>query len=165
MSPLERVRYLRRLRMPAHSKLVLYTVTSHANPLGSCWLLQSTLAEETGLGVRTIGRAVHFLNKHGLLIHVRHGYKASTFHLTLEAFDLARQRSATVAEYNRPYWPIEVTTPMKRKTVARPPKERMCKCGAILGDGYACIMCHKHRESVPGIRRVLPAHHNPTLGA
>ena len=108
MSPLERFRYIRSLRMPGIPKSVLWCIASHADKTGVCWLLQSTLAEESGFSTRSVRSAVAFLNVRGLLIHIRHGHHASTFQLTLEAFKSVKSRPAPGADYNRHDVPTEV---------------------------------------------------------
>ena len=159
MSPLERFRYIRTLRMPGIPKAVLWCIASHADRQGFCWLLQSTLSAESGFSIRSVGAAVDLLNTRGLLIHVRHGHHASGFHLTLDAFRAAKSRSAPGAEYIQQDVPTEVA-PMKRKARRIAATERRCTCGFALGDGWDCIPCHKYRESHPGITRVLPT--NPS---
>lgn len=150
MTPLDRFRYIRTLRMPSSPKLVLLILASHADKDGGCWLLQSTLAAECGCSIRSIGSAIAFLNSRGLLIHVRHGHRASTFQLTFEAFQLAQRQSAPVAERNRQPLPTEVAPRRRtRKRIRIKPIGSM-QCASCrrtthnLYDGHLCQQCARH---------------------
>jgi len=183
VTPLDRYDYIvRALRLQGVPKSVLVVIHNHADADGTCFLLQSTIAAESGFSARAIRNAIKFLSIHGLIIVRRHGHKASTFQLTLESFQLAASKKerqpAPRAERNRHLVPTEVA-PMKvrprkpRKTspephaqhsanlnvIPFPPAEDprpICKCGLHRGDGDTCPLCIAHRESDQGVRDVVP---------
>ena len=116
MSPLERLRYIRTLRLPSVPKLTLCMLVSHADTRGKLWIGQRLLAAEVGVTDRSIRQALRWLAAHGLLIQRPQPGRATTFIVTLETF-----RDAATPELRsappRNYVPTEVA-PVK----ARAPK-------------------------------------------
>jgi len=163
MTPLERFRYIRTLRMPPVAKLTLCILTSHAEKAGKLWISQRLLAAEVGVTDRAIRTALALLKSSGLLIERPSAGHSSDFLLTLEAFQTAA--TPELRSYPpRNYVPTEVAPLKVRKrslphttAPALPDPRPICRsCKARLGDGESCIPCHKYRESLRGLHNVLP---------
>jgi len=132
MSPLDRFRYIRNLRMPGVPKCVLFILASHADASGLCWLSRPTLAAESGFGQRAIYNALQWLQAHGLVIQRHRTGRSSTFNVTLEQFKLASQTPAPRAAPPRHVVPTEVA-PVKVRTRSHKPFFSHCvHCGASL---------------------------------
>ena len=157
MSPLERFRYIRTLRMPAIPKAILWCVASHANRDGLAWPSRRLLAEESGYSSGSVYNGLAWLSRHGLLIQRQRPGHASTIKLMLEGFQQAATTTPSPGD-TPPRHPVTTeVVQLKRKARGLVEKaEPRCPCGSTLGDGRDCITCHKFRESHPGIARVLP---------
>ena len=60
---------------PPGQKLLLAALADHADPSGICWPFMGTLADETGLHIRTVERLTEALVKAGHLSRARIGRK------------------------------------------------------------------------------------------
>ena len=168
MSPLERFRYIRTLRMPTAQKCTLLILASHADRDGLCWPGWPLLAAETGLSRRSIAMCVAWLAECGLLIRRPRPGRSNTYALTLDVFRLASTTRAPTALPPVQQVHPEVaykkvrkralphTTATATATATSDPRPICRSCKARLGDGESCIPCHKHRESLRGLHDVLP---------
>ena len=153
MSPLERYRYIRDLRMPSSPKLVLLILASHADRDGLCWPGRALLAAETGLSVRTVVYTLAWLAAHGLLIRRPRLGRSSTYLLTLEAFQLASTR-ATIARVGvQPLHP-EVAHKKVRARQPTPYYSHCIHCGRSVKVAQAhtqgiCASCSRARNHTP----------------
>ena len=156
MSPLERFRYIRSLRMPLHPKMVLYTLAGHAKANGTCWISRPVLANESGISEGSTYYAVKWLCAHGLIIRQYRRGRSSAFKVTLEAFQELQQTPSQPDAPPRHSLTTEVATVKVRTPKRNPDHRSLCACGNRLGDGDYCIPCRNYRESLAGIRQVLP---------
>ena len=83
MTRFDRIMTIRRLELPWHARLIAYDLAARANAKGQCYPLQTTLAKDNGVSVRTVERAIAHLRSINAL-HVDYGpNRNATYTLTL----------------------------------------------------------------------------------
>lgn len=65
-----RTQRIREADLPSHLKLVLYDLAGRANSRDECWPAQTSIARDTGLGLRTVSRSLKDLRAIGVLLAV-----------------------------------------------------------------------------------------------
>ena len=143
MSPLERFRYIRTLRMPATPKAILWCIASHADAKGLCWPSRPLLAAEAGLSIRAICDGLRWLAQHGLIIRYHRKGRSSTIKLTLDAFAQAATTQAPTALPPRHQLPTEVDQLKARTRNTRKPWT------------IPCSRCHQLMRSVKPASQAL----------
>ncbi len=83
MSPLQRQIAIRKLKLPWYARLIAYDLAARANAQDRCYPLQTTLAKDNGVSVRTVERAIAYLRSISAL-QVEYGpNRNATYTLTL----------------------------------------------------------------------------------
>lgn len=149
---------------------LLRALHDHANAAGECWPRQRTLADETGLSLRTIRRVTRLLEQHGLIeVTPGCGHRASRYVIRYPETD----RGKSPVEYNRPErkpQPKPQPRPFRRDRGVDLAQEVRTIGGIMrLADRYRCsqaqviLALQKTRERKPDnfgayLRRVLERH-------
>jgi hypothetical protein len=172
MSPMERYRYVRTLRMPLIPKAVLWCILSHSDKDGCCWPSRTLLAAEAGISSGSTYNALRWLANHGLMIQYRRPGRSTTIMLTLDAFRSAA--AATPSPHDAPPRHHMTTEVVQGK--GRAPRRiakldnlssigPRCWCGNTSSNpkGGACPI-HLNTVPFPGSKRALkrPLKPNPT---
>jgi DNA-binding transcriptional MocR family regulator len=131
MTPLERFRYIRslRLRVEPNSgvsapicKAILFCLATHADRKGICWPSRRLTAEEAGCSERTVWAAMQWLNSAGLIIVRARPGRSHLIKLTLEEYRDLASTPATIAAPPRQPLPTEVAHVKANMTSHRNPR-------------------------------------------
>ncbi len=94
------------------TKIVLVKLADNANDDGICWPSQRTLAEECGMGLRTVNRKIAWLLENGLLTAKDRGHRSSVYTLLIrQPGVMPESNTPTVAVLKEPSLNLEPSEP------------------------------------------------------
>ena len=159
-APHLRIRRIVESDLPPRLRHLLHALAYHCDSKDRCYPSYAAMAAELGVSRDAVRRRMRELIAREIVSRApRRPYQSNLYILHWTLVRGVQQRTPPgAAAHPRTY--------QEPAQAQRTPDHRsLCACGNRLGDGDYCIPCRKYRESTPGIQRVLPTHHNPTLGA